>query len=340
MRRGDFMPKLSILPVLTLMFFSSIGVSKEIEFTPYIMKQGDTVNQILLDHNIRPLYGSAEWEEKVLKLNRLTKSSAKKIEPGDVIILPVASHYFSKDEIAQTIVSKDEISSMLASWKLSIHQKRMLPKAHNLTIWGEYFNRLSEYKNSGNSVRLNQNFAASIDYRYRDPISDRDVTLNPILSVGVYSQANANFSNNPNLTAEFTPSARARIGVEVEQRSWLTSLIPFVDYEYFSYVDYDPSTSYQIRKDQLLWIGTQIKKNFQLGSFSPYLGIEGATSIAGANEKSLRLSQSLDGSKGRAFIGTSFKRNYNLEIYSEQQNLKDSNEFSVKSTGLRLGYLF
>ena len=49
------------------------------DYTPYIVQKGDTVSGILQRENLRPLYGTREWVEKVLTLNRLNEESSRNL---------------------------------------------------------------------------------------------------------------------------------------------------------------------------------------------------------------------------------------------------------------------
>ena len=45
------------------------------------LAKGETISDILYNDNYKPLYGENEWVEKVLKLNRLTETQAKNLDP-------------------------------------------------------------------------------------------------------------------------------------------------------------------------------------------------------------------------------------------------------------------
>ncbi|MCR9205328.1 MAG: hypothetical protein NXH75_12165 [Halobacteriovoraceae bacterium] len=321
------------LSISILLFSSSAWANEKKDFSLYVVKPGDTINTVLFSNNLGPLYGSGNYEEKTLKLNRLSKESTKKLEVGEVIILPIPDKTVSNG-------SSDAISIKSSATITSEQLKQRKRGNNNWTLWGEYFNRKSSFTEQNTSVRLNQNFAFTLDYLYRDRITSRQVTFNPMASLGVYTQSNTNFSNDPTLTAELSPSLRFRTGLEIEHREYSAQITPFTEFEYFSYIDNNGTNSFSIRKDQILWAGAQIKKQFSIKKFSPYIGTELATSLGGSNEKSVNVSQSLNGEKLRYFIGTNYEHHYNIEIYYETLDLKDQTAFQVDSTGMRFGYRF
>jgi hypothetical protein len=329
------MSKKTLAAVLLIMTGQHILAGAN-DYSVYIVQPGDTVSEVLSKNNKAPLYGRGKWEEQTLKLNRLNRNSTKKLVPGDVIVLPVAQkRYYSQAPSAQ-----DKINLKNASTMTSAQFELLQRSNHKFTIWGEYFNRNSNFSTSNSDVELRQNFAVSVDYLYRDYNSTRSFTVNPIASFGVYTQSNASFSNDPFLTAELTPSYRVRGGAEIESRQFQASITPFTEFEYFSYIDNDTSGNFSVRKDQIIWAGAQVRKTFEIKSFSPYIGAEFSTSVAGSNEKAVSVSQSLDGNKSRVFLGTSFNDKYNIEIYREQLDLEDQTAFEVDSTGVKFGYRF
>lgn len=321
------------LSLCVLVLTSSAFANEKKDFSLYVVKPGDTINTVLFKNQLGPLYGSGNYEEKTLKLNRLSKESTKKLEVGEVIILPMPEKIVSNK-------SEDAISIKSSATITSEQLKERNRGNNNWTLWGEYFNRKSSFSEQNTTVQLNQNFAFTLDYLYRDRITSRQVTLNPIASLGIYTQSNTNFSNDPNLTAELSPSLRLRTGLEIEHREYNVILTPFTEFEYFSYIDNNGTNNYNIRKDQILWAGAQVKKQFFIKKFSPYIGTELATSLGGSNEKSVNVSQSLNGEKLRYFIGTNYEHHYNIELYYETLDLKDQTAFQVDSTGIRLGYRF
>ena len=52
------------------------------------LAKGETISDILYNDNYKPLYGENEWVEKVLKLNRLTETQAKNLDPETLLIVP------------------------------------------------------------------------------------------------------------------------------------------------------------------------------------------------------------------------------------------------------------
>lgn len=324
--------------------FSTIGLlllslnlqaTEKGDYSVYVVKPGDTVNTVLQDNGLSPLYGEGNFEEQTLKLNRLSKESTKKLEVGEVLILPLA-----QKEPPIVKLSLDTIRTKNSATISTEQLKERQRGNHTFTLWGEYFNRNSEFTEQGSSVQLNQNFALTLDYLYRDRFTSREVTFNPIASFGVYTQSNSSFSTDPSLTAELSPSFRARTGVEVEHRDTETVLTPFSEFEYFSYIDNNNSNEFSVRKDQILWAGAQLEKRFRIKNFSPFIGAELATSIGGSNERSVRLSNSLNGNRNRFFLGTNYNHHYNVEFYYESLELEDQVAFTVESTGFRLGYSF
>src|SRR3989338_5658883 len=74
------MKKTILLPLLCM--------SNAFAYQVIEIKEGDTLSDVLYKNNIKPLYGKNRFVEKTLKLNRLSFDSTKKLQPGDVIVIP------------------------------------------------------------------------------------------------------------------------------------------------------------------------------------------------------------------------------------------------------------
>ena len=335
--------KVDMRVIVLFLLLTNLAAAAQSEFTPYIVKKGETVSEILHNHQIAPLYTGAEWVEKVLKLNRLTQETAKKLEPGEVIILPVSSLYFSPDEIATEFIPKDEFSKKLANLKSEItsdiFNQKVKEGRHNFTILGEYFYRDSQL-NRGGEVQLGQNIGLEFDYLYRDPTTGRRITWNPQFSAAVVFQGGAEFAERPDLGAEFSPSVRLRGGAQAEIREWGARFTPFAEYEYFSYVDATGPGRYLVRKDSILWGGVNFEKSYDVGQFRLFGGWQFAGSLAAANKKGISVGNEMNGRKIKLHGGFYFQRNYRLEAYWETQDLTAIDTMTINSVGLKVGYRF
>lgn len=310
--------KLLVFLIVTIV---SIGAAKakDSDYIPYVIKKGDSASQVIANHSLTPLYGKAKWVEKVLELNRLTYETAKKLEPGDVIVLPISASFFSDDEF------QDEVKTLKSSWTKEFIEKSIAPKTNNVTVRTSYFAKDHVFNNE--NVRLNQNVMATVEYKRRKAFTNDKYTINPILTANVYTQSNADFESNASLVAEFTPSTLISAGFEVEDRDSLAALVFDAQYESFSTLDFIGS-QFEVTRENLLWFGAGFQKTFNVSQLELF-GSAAYYRTAGG-----------EGQKVQGRVGAFFKRHYMLDLFASSTTLGLNSDVFINSTGLSVGYRF
>src|SRR5690606_32523405 len=66
----------------------------------HILKEGETLSDLLYAEDFKPLYGKQNWVQKTLELNHLSLENSKKIKKGYPVILPA-------HEIEEVVVVKE-----------------------------------------------------------------------------------------------------------------------------------------------------------------------------------------------------------------------------------------
>jgi hypothetical protein len=302
--------------------FSTISFcfASDSDYRPYIIKEGDNVSEILFNKSLAPLYGSKSWIEKVLKLNRLTLVTSKKLEPGDVIILPLKS-----------FVTSDEIKTMKSSWKKdwenSLETKFLAPKKHTFSIVGGYFVRDFDFKSEGKRVTTNQNFSVAALYKKRKTVSIDRYSFNPIAQIKMYTQSNADFSSDNSMVAEFNPSYQVKAAIEIEDRQSRYSLILASEIENFSVITAN-AQNYNIKQATLWWNGIVLKKRFNYRKSEYYLNAGFA------------IGHDYDAHKVNLAFGSIYKSHYRVEVFANREDFSFKNDMSIASLGLNFGYSF
>jgi len=326
-----FLAKKVIALYLLLLLLPAQAMQTQ-EFTPYLVKKGESISQILHNHNLSPLYGAKEWVEKVLNLNRLDIESATKLRIGDVIVLPLPTHYFSPEEISQNYIPREDLVALMPE----------TPRATNGPFLGRHFVAIGVGNfvrktnlQQGGQVATYQNLNLSADYKYRDRSVNRPYTVNLVAGATVYGQQESRFEKDPAMHASFTPSYRAFTGAEwefVKSRTFLTLLS---EGEYFSTVDY-AADQYEVRKDMALRLGP---------GFSQTIGFRGVDFTVGArylktaiaNQKKFQNAQaSLNGARYQMEAGLRLFDRYSIKGFYEGYSFSDNSK-SIWSTGLNLG---
>lgn len=310
------------LIILTLIIFSSQVFSKtNSDYTPYVIKKGDIVSQLLVDNELTPLYGSKQWVEKVLKMNRLTQESAKKLEPGDVIVLPKESYIF------QTAEYKDSISSVAAATERKLikrlKKEYLAEKEHNITTTAQAFVQSYDF-GGADFVNVDQNFKLSIEYKKKQ-LKNNGIAINPIIAASVITQSQANFNERDNLSADFTPSYQLDAGAEFYFSHYDIALIGLARTEQFSRLFFE-NDEYEVETTSNSWAMAQIRKDFKNKKNTYYLGAD----YAQASE--------LEGRVFGGFVGVDFMKHYQFVLRTESSSFSLGEEAQQTAQSVSLGY--
>lgn len=316
--------------LLTLSLFLTIISSSYAEisdYRPYVLKAGDNVSEIIAAHNLAPLYGENEWVDKVLKLNRLTLASAKKMEPGDVIVLPLRTKVFEQkqyeDEI-QTMKSalKKEVA---AQTRADIEANFLKDKNYNFTVGAEYFNQSVQFESD--SVEIQQNFTGYIEYQEKNMNKTQGISIEPKIRLGFYTQSQADFESSETLNADFTPSYFGNLSLELRAVTYDFSLSPLVEYEQFSALRLSGG-DFEVVDNELLWSGVEAAKYFRTNTNTFYL----KSQLAVAND--------LDARRFLNRAGVLYKKHYQFELNANNREIELGETATVQSYGFNFGYLF
>jgi hypothetical protein len=295
--------------------------AKPSDYTPYVIQKGDIVSQLLVDNSLTPLYGSKQWVEKVLKLNRLTYSSAKKLEPGDVIVLPKESFVFKKSEY------QDKVSSIKSATEKrlvkKIRKEYLSEKKHNFTTSGEFFTQTYDY-GGRDFVNIDQNFKLSVEYKNKNIKAD-NLAVNPLVRLNIITQSQASFNERENYSADFTPSYQLEAGAEIYSKKNNLGFSLVARAEQFSRM-YFEDDDYEVRSADNFWAQAIVQKDFKNKKNTYFVGLDFARAT------------NLDGQIIGGYIGAQFLKHYNLTLRSESANFTLGEEATQLSQSLNLGY--
>ena len=249
----------------------------------------------------------------------MTYESTKKLEPGDIIVLPVESKVFAKTEY------QDEVKTLKSSWEKRLVAEYLAPKKYNLLFTGSFFNR--NYNFTSENVEIKQGFQASVEYKEREVYVEDRFSYNPMISITAYTQSNADFSSDENLVAEFTPSTLVTTQLELEDRDSQFAMSAVGSYESLSTLEFD-NESYQASRKNIIWGGVELSRYFYTNQNTYQLS---ATALRGNDFNATKYQGRL-----RGFI----KQHYIAEIFFTQTKLDLSERSIVSDSGFSLGYRF
>ena len=314
--------------------------AKDGQYSPYIIKKGQTISQILSDHNLAPLYGESEWVEKVLLLNRLTYETAKKIEPGEVVILPVPPHYFKKEDLAPGTPIVNVMTSQTVGIKMVSTARPKLPRNSRHQVRAHLgINRISEGLTETVDTSAEQNVLVGANYRFKHRESSRGVRQSEV-DLGLNTRGHSEIASLPGVTITYKPSYWATYryrhglrysGVEVTGETQL---------EQASATDLNQSNTIVVRRDMTLYAGLGIEKHFSILDRPAYTRANYMRSLRNFNSGGLGVREDLQVHKYQLTLGGHFSKKSYFEVFGQYRDIESSVETEAVQYGLLLGRRF
>lgn len=238
------------LLLTSTLIISSCSFAQEYEV--YKVQKGDTISDLLKDRGVKTLYGKESNVSKNLNINRLNESTAKKLEVGSYVMVPLNA---KKAKIA--VLLKDSISTgqagtsrvgLLAA-NVSTHQK---------IEFNMRFSQKTTDLKAGGLVRANKNYQAGVKVI-------GTAKGKPTLGFTITNSSSLEFENDKNLIVDLKPSFEAFTEANVLSSNGIY-IGPHVAVSEESSIDYKEN-AHIIRRDQNVWAGIKASTRFSFTKF-------------------------------------------------------------------------
>lgn len=224
------------------------------DFQPHVLKEGETISQLLQRNGFTPLYGKNNWVQKTLELNHLSSKDAAKIKKGYPIFLPgnpIAKTY-KKDKVSTTKASV--IRSGLFGNTISTHQKVFLEL--------DYFASEVALKNS--NVALAQNYGLGLRVDGHNDYQIGNLTYNYYGSAFIYTHGVGDFEGKDDLASSFAPTYQLELGTKLKSPEIDFDFGPMLRLEERSRLIEEGEEQASLRRDRLAWLGVNFAKTFEV----------------------------------------------------------------------------
>lgn len=247
---GEIKMKFLLFSLLSLFVLAEEVDVQTIPYTQYTLKKGDTISEVLYSRGIYPLYGDNKKVQATLKLNRLTLEEAKKLDVGDIILLPK----FMDRPVSERIVYKTiDISKA--------YPKKALAGEFYLTYSGR-----SERINYGSakvSGDLYNNFGFKLQSDLNRFIHLYDVQLSGFLGAGIEKNNDPIEQSSDGGRVDTTTNFNIFGGVYIESLN--IEAKPFLMWQYEQFDGFDLNNNDIVRRrNKISWFGLGLKHTFYL----------------------------------------------------------------------------
>ena len=282
------------------------------------LEKGETISDILYNDNYSPLYGEDEWVDKVLKLNRLSESQARKLERGTLLIVPG----LPKDRI--TLKQSSISRAGLLSNRISDHQE--------LNVGFELYK--SELDIDDSTVTSNENYGVSLSYTDKNARKWNDYSYNPHLKLSILGHG-ANQSTL-NSVATYDPTFRLSSKISMRKNTSRWSFGPLATLEAASRATKN-SEELTVRRDNTLFAGAFGTREFTIKDLMEITTTaKMQRSIVEGNSDNLA---SLDALRTEFTVGTILTSHTSVEVFTQYEVYENSSIDKRFMSGASLTYL-
>jgi hypothetical protein len=246
--------KKGIFLTITMSMISPLAYSGEYKI--HILKNGETLSELLQSHGYSPLYGKEKWVEKTLQINHLQSVNAKELKKGFPVILPNRNIEEPKQVATTKVIYKNRFIKSIPKKSLfntiSKHQDLLFGIRYSQNAMG--FNDTNIYQN--------ENYKLSFKVQGKNDYQLRKLTYNFFGGISTTTPGIGRFESNSEKSVTFKPTYNFSSGIKIH-----TKLIPFefgptVALEEKSLIQSSGSGT-STRRDQLGWVGFNISKDFK-----------------------------------------------------------------------------
>ena len=281
------------------------------EYKIHILKEGETLSDLLYRENYAPLYGQNRWVQRILEANHLGPDQAKNLKAGRPVILP-----------KRELIELDAVETAQAA-----------PVSHGL-----FGNRISKHQdlrasfqyhtNSMNSggqrIVSEENFGFFLQYKDKNRRVWKGHQINPWLEAGVLTHGTNRAQEE---VLSYDPTFLVNGALALKSSDSAASFGPAFSLETASRVFTD-NNNLKIRRDGSFWAGAFVSQDFKI--------MDGA--FMHVEARVLKSLGSLNAIRNRLSLEVNLTRDYFLEVFSHYETYQNPGMNNSAAAGARLSY--
>lgn len=222
-------------------------------FEIHVLKEGETLSELLHSKGYHPLYGEDQWVDKTLKMNHLASPQAKEIKKGFPIILPRKTPLEPKTIYKEKVVFKTKPRKKLGMFSnfISEHQDAYLNFNHSQ----------KETNLPGAKVFQRENFLLGLEVEGKNRHRMGRLFYDINGKFEVESQGSGQFNTSERRNVNFQPTYELGADIAASAPGVPFKFGPSISLEEKSRVQQITSDDFETRRDQIFWLGFNIKND-------------------------------------------------------------------------------
>ena len=220
-------------------------------YTVHVLKEGETLSEVLYSNNYKPLYGKDNWVQRVLDLNQLSLDDAPKIKKGYPIFIPTTKAEVAQVEDKVQVKQAATLYHGLVGNRISNHQ--------------DLYIDLSYFETAGAVAKYNfkrqSNFKVGLTYQDKNFRKYNNFSYNPEFSFYGIGHGPTQFTNKGDTAASFGPTLQGQFSLMLKHKSVDYNFGPYVEVLERSSLD-EIDENIEVRRDQFVSVGAVARKTF------------------------------------------------------------------------------
>ncbi len=245
--------KIGIFLLLTLFTLSSWANNYRI----HVLKEGETISEILLQNGYWPLYGEDQWVERTLAMNHLESEQDKRIKKGYPIILPDKT----KKDQPQIVFTPTSVATTTSTSRYGLLSG--LFSDHQEVQFGlDYYSRNIALKSE--ELNIGENISGSLRILGKNDYVKNRFTYNLNGDLSITSHGVGRFGDNSLRTVNLRPTYALTTSLDVKHGRIPFHFGPMLGFTEQSTI-FKQDESFTTQRDRFAWIGFQINKQINYG---------------------------------------------------------------------------
>lgn len=303
----------------------------------HVLKEGETLSEVLHAKGYVPLYGEDNWVQKTLDMNHLSSPQDKKLKKDFPVILP----FKPKKKITKATPQNNDVKKETIYREKVIYQSSPnrgllagLVSKHQ-DVFLNFSHKQTESNYVGTTVSQREKFSVGlmVDGNNHRRLGNLIYDWNAGLEIN--SQGSASFNANDQRTATLDPSIEAFTELDIISAKIPFEFGPRFVFEEKSRISQTSQDSFGTRRDRLLWLGFNARKGFSALGSELEAGINLKTTFL---QSSLSDEKDFSASSINTYAQVQLTNDYFMGLNFESIQYDQLNLASEQSVGINFKY--
>ncbi|MEE2671441.1 MAG: hypothetical protein VYA54_07015 [Bdellovibrionota bacterium] len=325
MKKGFFLACLAITPAFAQ------------NYEIHVLKEGETLSEVLYAKGYIPLYGENNWVQKTLEMNHLSSTQDKKLKKDFPVILP----HRPEEEIAKSSPQTGEATKEVIYREKLVYQSR--PRkgllggliSEHQDVFLNFSHRQTQSSYVGTTVSQREKFSVGLNVNGNNLRRLGNIIYDWNAGLEINSQGSASFTSNDQRNATLDPSIEAYTELDIISAKIPFEFGPRFILEEKSRISQLDEDNFGTRRDRIFWLGFNAHKSFKALGSELETGINLKTSFL---QTSLTDEKDFSASGINAYAQMQLTNDYFVGLNIESIQYDQINLASEQSFGLNFKY--